>query len=770
MTDSLTRTARNRKTPAKTPRAASRFADEKTYRLTGIDEVNKNIPLPLLKHVYPNNRNIEPLRRNGRETVGDLCECDLSREEYSIIVPAKEFLSVSVIDHFREMIDSQNDNARISLLRRGAGATLQEIGNELRISRERVRQISAKTCRQLKGAAELIAGVMFSTHDGVFTSAELHRLLGSRQLTRCCQLVLKESNYIRQFNFSNKTIRADLCPPEPERSLAVLVREVIGEGANFPDKTPRLESGLQEASLWFFDLTDVKNFLVREGYYFYGDYVAKGKQSYSSVCCDAIKKYYSFDVKLDDDDNNEDMKRLREIIAEHYQGVSLPSSNKAVTSAITRDTSRIVLSGRGRYCPLEKVELSDALIKDIYQFIKSKRQTTFYYSELFAHFKNRLLRESNVHNYNFLHGMLKCLYPDEFVYERDMLIKNDSQRMDFNHRLSLLLKQHGRAMSKTEICKTIRGINSFVITYAAIRLPEIIKWDYNEFNHIGNLVIKPADADSLEAVLLSQLKANYGYCSDTLLYNAALKKIRGFMKRNDINNARNLFYVADHLFGDKYRFRKPHIVVADFPVQDLSVVNIARALLKSGGFLNHDEYQDLAKKLGWAGGTLHAVFYELKIDYVRISENDYVRKDYFKMTKKAKRALSLILQERVKDTGYCAVGLIRDYDGFPQCGYPWNGFLLEALISEYGLGFRVISPRVKDRRFQKGLIVPEDSRYNTFEELVVGLLKESGQYTIAKAGLTQFLRELGIINNCLPRELYKSGEILFKNESFVVKK
>ena len=769
MTDSFTGVAGKGKAPLNTAESAAKPFAGRAYRLRNVNEDNKKIPLPLLKNIGVNDRDVKSLQRSGYKTVEDLCGRDLSPEEYVTMFPAKEYLSVSVVTHFRKTVDSQSKNARISILRRGAGATLQEIGDELEISRERVRQIIVKSCRRLKSAAELIAGVLFSTFSGVFTYSDLRAFVAGEEIALCCKLALKESDYVRQFDFSDKFVLAGLSPPDPERLLAELVRGCIGECANFHDDSARLESGLKGLSLWFFDLEDLKSYLIRERYYFYGDYVTKGKQPYASVCYDAIRKYYPFDIKLDDDENNDDMKQLRVIIAEHYQGLNLPPSNKAMTSAITRDSAKMVLSGRGRYCPFEKVDINESLFMDVYNFIISKRQTTFYYSELFDHFRNRLLAETNVHNYNFLHGILKCIYPDEFIYERDMLIKKDALRVDFNHRLSLLLKQRGCAMSTSEIRQTIRGINGFVITCAAIRLPEILKWDYNEFNHIENLSIKPDDLSDLENIIETQLGEHSGYCSDTLLYAAARQRLRKFMETNRIKNARNLFYVADHLFSDRYRFRKPHIVAADFPVRELSVANIARGLLKSGGALNHHEYHTLAKSLGWAGGTLHAVFYELKKDYIRVSENDYVRKEYFVLPEETKNALTLVLGEKVKSTGFCALAGIRDYETFPQCGYQWNGFLLESLIAEFGFGFRVISPRVKDRRFHKGLIVPENSRYNSFEELVAGLMKDNGYNAIDKAGMTRFLREQGIINNRLPRELYECDGIRFRNEAFIVK-
>ena len=738
------------------------------YRLEGIDEVNKRIPLTLLENIGVSPWAIERLQNDDSLLVGDFCDRILLHDDYITMRSVQHYLSVSVITRFENLVESLGDNARICILQRENGATLQEIGLALGISRERVRQIIVKTCRRLIDTAELVAGAFFSSQNGVFAYSDLQAAFAYEQTAQCCKLVLQESDYVSQFKFSDKFVETGVCPANFEDLLAECVCGNIGEGVNFDDSFVNIKSELERSDLGFFDAADIRNYLICKGYHFYGAYVAKGRQSYANVCCDAIRKYFPFDIKLDDDEDNPDMRRLREIVNRRYQGLSLPPANKAITSAITRDAARIVLSGRGRYCPLEKVRFNAVLFEDVYRFIHNKQQTTFYYSELFEHFKKRLLAETNISNYNFLHGMLKCVYPNEFVYERDMLIKNDSLRLDFNHRLSDLLKQQGRAMTKAEIRRAIRGINGFVITYAAIRLPEIIKWDYNEFNHIENINILPDDITSLKEIIDNQTGLHSGYCSDALLYSVARQSIPDFLERNGIRNARNLFYIASHFLGREYRFRKPHIVVADFPVRDLSVVNIAKALLKSDNALNYDAYHALAGRLGWAGGTLHAVFSELEKGYIRLSENDYVHKDCFSLSAASRAGLSEILAQEVKDAGFCALGSITDFAAFPECGYQWNGFLLGALINEYGLGFRVINPQTKDRRFQKGLIVPENSPCLSFGELIAGHLHKSGFRTMSEAELVQFLRECGIAANFVPQELYESAGIRYKNETFII--
>jgi hypothetical protein len=89
-----------------------------------------------------------------------------------------------------------------------------------------------------------------------------------------------------------------------------------------------IESELLKHSIWFFDIEDIMNYLIDKKYHFYGEYVTKNKKQYGHVCHDAVRKFFEFDIKLDSDENNEDMARLRQMIARHYQGLNIPPLNR----------------------------------------------------------------------------------------------------------------------------------------------------------------------------------------------------------------------------------------------------------------------------------------------------------------------------------------------------------------------------------------------------------------------------------------------------------
>lgn len=741
----------------------------KRYYLENIDSENKSIPIPLLNNIGLSEQVLDLFQRSNVLTVGDLCDLELTPQEYSIARMIDSYFSIPVTLHFTNAIEALKDSAKISLFMRCMGSTLEEIGKELQVTRERVRQIIAKTCSKLMGIAELCAGSLLSDNAS-FPFSALENLFRSEESAMYCKLVLQKSEYVRYFKFSDSFIKDSVCGADIEDRLKEFTNEIIGDGINLYDNLELIESELKKDNMDFFDTSDIMNFLIHNKYRFYGDYVMKGSQPYALVCHDAVRKFFRFDVKLDSDDDNEDIRLLRQVIDKHYHGVPIPLNNRALTAGMTRDASRLILSGRGRYCPIEKVIYSGSLFEEIHRFIINSTQTSFYYSELYSHFQGRFLVETNIDNPHFLHGMLKCLYPNEFAYERDLLSKVGEPRQGIDDRLNQLLLENGHAMTKKEIKQSIPGISDTVFTFSVMRIPKVIQWDYNEFNHIDNINITIEERVILSDAIKTQTDLHNGYSSDTLLFTAVKDTCKDFLSRNSIANQQNLYYVSSYLFEGEYRFKRPHILSKNFPVQEISATNIAQVLLHCETDLNYEEYFRLSATLGWAGGTVYSIFSELEKDFIRISENDYVRKKYFGVSESLIGSISDILLGFVSKSGYFAFNSIFDYESFPKCSYKWNGFLLESLITEYDTGFRIISPQIRDRRYQRGIIVPSDSPFDTFEDLVVGNLLSEGIPALTETELSKYLRMCGlIVTSAIPQELYECTKLPFKNEVFTVK-
>jgi hypothetical protein len=92
--------------------------------------------------------------------------------------------------------------------------------------------------------------------------------------------------------------------------------------------------------------------------------------------------------------------------------------------------------------------------------------------------------------------------------------------------------------------------------------------------------------------------------------------------------------------------------------------------------------------------------------------------------------------------------------------------LVGSIIENYNCGFKLIQPQAKDRRYQKGIIVRDTSEISAYDELIAYLMKKDGINGISLLAFEKYLKNKGLINKVIPRELYNSEYIYYKNESF----
>jgi hypothetical protein len=674
-----------------------------------------------------------------------------------------EYLSPDKASIFHKRLKLIGDRGSDCLIKRLQGFTLEKIAKDHNVTRERVRQIVNRACNELRCSAEMLALSIFTQDKNWFSASDLYQVFSDSINADCCKYVLIQSSKVVYLDFSDKFIRSDMCPNNLNIVLRQFAKEMIGNGININDILDNIEAELSAKRLGFLNIEDIMNYLVKNGYHFYGDYVSKGSPTYPSVCYDAILKYFSFDLKLDSNDDNEDIEKLRGTINRRYTGLALPDSNRALTAGLARV---LILSGRGRYCPFEKIVYDADLLNEIFDHIQSSPQTSFYYTEIFSMFQGRLLTQTNITNSNMLHGVLQYFYPDDFQFERDLLVKRGSERSDINQRLCSFITQTGRPVTKEEIKEVIPGIKDYMFGFVVERTPELMQWEYNTFNHWDNISFDQDDYNLFQKILSKETVQNNGYLSEEILFRRVREVCPNFFEKNQIESSMNLFYIAAYVFRLSYRFRRPHIITNDFPVEELSGVNIAKVLLNCDSELSYEAFVSLANSFGWSSGTQSSLFKTIESDFIRISQDRYILKSKFNLDLSSINATKNQINHLVNASGYFTFDAICSFDSFPEGKYEWNVFLLESIINEYILEYKIIYPQVTDRRHPRGIIVSSDSPINSFVEFVASLLRQDGIATLSEIEMINYLKNRGIINNHMPQELYNCSRLTYKNEVF----
>lgn len=107
-----------------------------------------------------------------------------------------------------------------------------------------------------------------------------------------------------------------------------------------------------------------------------------------------------------------------------------------------------------------------------------------------------------------------------------------------------------------------------------------------------------------------------------------------------------------------------------------------------------------------------------------------------------------------------------DFEDLPHIQYEWNSFLLVSIIKKYDLGFRLVSPAIKDRRYNKEIIVPKDSNYYHLEDIVYTLLEKNEINFIDESNLLSFLVINHLVSKVIPKELFDSKILNYSDGYF----
>lgn len=654
-----------------------------------------------------------------------------------------------------------SESAKESILSVYEGKTLQEVADNLGVTRERVRQLVSVAVRKLRKKSIIIAETLFEKNDPV-TADDIKSFIQNKNIANACIYVLTKKSEYKYIDFTDsfyKTLRDDWYS-----AMSGIAREIVGESTNYIDNLEIIEDALQKTNLSCFDFTDFHQFLIANGYHAYGDYITLGKGTYANVCYDAIAKFFPNGIKLDSDENNSDIITLRQIIKKNYGNMLLPEANRALTARIS---TLLILCDRGKYQVPERIECSAKVLEDIMEYINNSPDDSLYYSEIFSAFQGRLLMETNIDNYNYLHGIIKYYYPNDFQYDRDTIIKIGRQKQPLEDKLEALILSGSQPVSRATILENIQNADTGMIAGAMQRNKNIIQWAYNQFNHMDNIVCTESDILVLKNILTDLTHENRGYCNERKFFIVVQEHYPEFLAKNNMEESLNLFYVACNILTPDFRFSRPHIVSPDFPLNELTNETISDYFIGESDTWTYTQLLDLSKACHWANSMLSLIVTRMEKNYIRITVDEYIKKTLFKLTGGDIEQISNTIKNNLNSYGYVAFFAAFTVNTYPAIEYSWNEFLLHSVITEYLPQYRIIEPQIKDRRYKRGIIVVSDNPCNTYEELVISVLESNGLKTIQKNKLEIFLCTHGLLlTGNIPIELNDGNRLVLKDNYY----
>ena len=754
---------------------------------------------------------INRFMENGYVQIGDLK--NISEFEVSRITEnrkLKEFrniektLSKNFVTIFADALENFTNERDFAIFqKRMDGKTLQELGKEYQLTRERIRQkiknlaskIDVFMIHVLKLVVDdesYVIDPLLNVSTDCIQEKKLTNLYENEHYGKILVQWCKMNNDFVYLDFAKVFVRSRMSRDGIEEELLNIAESFIGEGMEWSKKIDELKSVMEENGHGYMDESSIETFLIQRGYKKYKDFLAKGKQSYGYLCSKVIAEKFPEGIRIY---NKNDLDKLREYANTEYGDIGIPDSTRSFGARLSEF---LVLSGRGKATAQSNIRVEESLLDSIRGFIENYDGKNVYYSEIFTKYEGEIREKSNIDNYNFLHGVLKLYFEGHYDFtNRDYLSKRgDCEVHDNSERIKEYIISAGRPASRRELKRNVVGFASDIVIFGAIeRDAELIQWDYNRYYSLSLMDISKEDKDMLEESVRSIAKENKGYCSDNLLFGEVKKTGEDFLKKNRIKAAINLYFVCKKLLGNKFDFRRPHILEKGL-IENISFKTVVPHLIGDTAILSLGDYQNLAKKLRWSSATTSAVFAEIEQNYMRLNEDMYMKNDNFKIGKEelvqietVVRSLMTRGEKREKVVSECGVekrsegGCMQNEkpleyisminlkipEELPQIGHRWNAFLLRKVVERYIPSLKIIDMNIVDRRFERGIIVDENSILKTYDDVVIRTLMSLGYRAVTEAEMLKFLIEYNLICRAIPKELYTADGLIFKDGLFRIK-
>lgn len=747
---------------------AELYEEEKCF--ANINLELKNLNINFLSNFDIKQSTIAHLQIHSFNTVGSLE--NISKSQLQKVIGKNEFirfsaleklLSKSFLELFASFLIRHSDTNKYNcMLFKASGFTLQEIADLLGITRERVRQNIVAFNRRLDPFMAIIVQNFFEDENYI----PMHKILNlydNDDFDRILVYWCKNNTHLNYFDAADVILPASISIDEIENSLLLFAEELIGNGKRISDCYNDIDEYLNNNDLSYFSEEMYISFLLKNGYSKSGGFITKGRHSYGYICARIIAEKFPDGIKIHEGD---DLIQLRKYAEEEYGDIGLPEENRALSARIADFT---ILCGRGKVIAEERVNVDNFLLEEIKEYIDSAQEAQIYYSEIFAHFEGLISMMSNIDNYHFLHGVLKFYFPEEYSYGRDCLTKKGENYISgkFSDRLRNYIIDCKRPVTKAEIFKKFSGISEARLWTAIAADNNILQWEFNSVYLLELIDLSDDIVNKLQELVESILNKYNGYCSEKLLYKTIQRELPEFLTYNNINKSEILFFICSKLFKDFFDFRRPHVSKKDL-FKEMTVKSIALYLMNYPDEMCFSEYRSIINDFDWPDVTSGMVFSEIEQDYIRISDDCYLKKELFHIPTEVLCDIEHTLKRNM-NKGFLSLLNFEFKESLPQFFYEWNEFLLRSIIDNYLDAFRIVTTAVKDRRYERGIIVDANCDIENYEDVVIALMRSENISSLQESKMLSLLVMNNLTYKVIPRELYEDRKLKYENGYFSIK-
>lgn len=561
--------------------------------------------------------------------------------------------------------------------------TLEQIGNKLGVTRERVRQIETKTISKLLLQMPTIKNILKCTYaklaDKVEQFVDVDRLykylkrLDKNNLNNHNRRTTKETARVLLFFMEMGTSNIKYC-----RKFNVIYNsDVIGIDEIIYQTVEKFGDVLSSKEISKMNSFESKILNSEYREFKNGVYLKRGispRKIYSEIIENHFKNGYRTG-------SLEDYNNFKAKCIEEYGILDNFPSMHSLQGILER--CNYVLIDKGKYLPSKLCpSIDEDLIEEIVNYIVDNKPTIFYRS-IFQKYQHKL-KKLGIDNHYFLKGCLDKYLPAEFIKKRDYImvgnIKISPAELIINY-----MRKFDKEFELRDLQDKFPGVKDYVFyNYLYNETNNGLIWTSSKtFIYYKYLNISKETVHNLRRFIDEQFELmKTDIISSRKIYAKLSLTNKELLEKLHLTHGQfTLFSLMKYLYSDLY-YSRP-LVSKKIMNQKSSYDLIKNYILKLDKF-DHNTVLNYVFKMNISGLYSYLEFMnDMSDKYVQVNVDTMVKKEKIGITQEQLTQLKQLLNLIFEKYNALDTSTFNGYQMLPKMPVSWNKYLLVGIIRSY---------------------------------------------------------------------------------------
>lgn len=678
----------------------------------------------------------------------------LMDEKYNVPSPGE---LVKIL--YSEAIENNKDLYSIVFERIIHNKTLEELGNENNVTRERIRQQEAKGLRILRSVSNIFYDIVLKNSNYICIDAIiLDEIFNDINESTIMFDILKNRSEFYHNEYIDKIFIVDNFP-ECNIFFSEIEAILNGEDEDSKDFTTleeinnKINRIINKYSLdKYLTCDDFNKMIDNCNYKQVGNMFMKKGIYIHDIFSNILKEYFPDGMTFDEKNCDLMKQKYFEITGEKSD-----LSVRNLTAKLQREND-VVLRGPNTYIHIDNVKIDNNLLEVIRKYIlhlfEHEGVPSIYSDKIYNVFKEEL-NSYGIDNYSYIYGVLRYYYPEEFVYNNFWIAKNGNKGVTRDLALVDYLKNdtnYNEGIPKEKIISLFGLSGPFLLnlTFNSTEIHEC----HNKENLIyyDNYRLSDKLLEKIENYIENNIDSQYGYISLKHLLN----KFNIYLEEEKIIDEYTLGnalkkYLTNYFISGLY-------VCKEQTDANLDEYFFFDLYLNNNDIITRKGYELYAEEKGIYANRIYDVLknrfdklYQINItDFTSdIGISSEVISEIYNLIDRNMDGKKYIPLSDLKKNG--------DLFRMPRIEYSWNEYLLRSvLIKNPSDKYIIIDIPGPMLYTEKGILVRKDLNIKNYIDFLVYVYNEKNYYLIDNVNqLYKELQSKGLISDTLPNDFRK---------------